>query len=181
VNILAIDQGTSATKALVVGPDGTVHGTAECPVHPSTGGDGAVEQDPTELLASVIAAGRAAVARAGVVVHAVGLANQGETVLVWDRATGEPLTTALSWQDRRATSVTSGLEAHSDRLGALTGLPLDPYFSAPKMAWLRRHPACHSTRTFPRRRWPGCVGTGRGRVWSPPRTPGWSTPSPVGS
>lgn len=147
MNILAIDQGTSATKALVVGPDGSVLGVAECPVHPSATGDGAVEQDPAELLASVIAAGRAAIARAGVVVHAVGLANQGETVLVWDRATGEPLTTALSWQDRRAVTVTDDLAGQRDRLGALTGLPLDPYFSAPKMAWLRRHRTTEGTVT----------------------------------
>ena len=139
MNILAIDQGTSATKALVVGDDGTVLGLAECPVHPTAIGDGAVEQDPAELLASVLAAGRAALAQAGVVVHGVGFANQGETVLAWDRASGRPLTTALSWQDRRATSVTDGLGSHRDRLGAITGLPLDPYFSAPKLAWLRRN------------------------------------------
>ena len=83
MNILAIDQGTSATKALVVGDDGAVRSVAECPVHPSTSGDGAVEQDPAELLASVMAAGRAAIDRAGVVVHGIGLANQGETVLAW--------------------------------------------------------------------------------------------------
>jgi glycerol kinase len=139
VNVLAVDQGTSATKALVVDGGGEVRGMAECPVHPSATGDGGVEQDPAELLASVIAAGRAAIAQAGVVVHAVGLANQGETVLVWDRHSGRPLTAAISWQDRRATSVTVGLESHRARLAALTGLPLDPYFSAPKMAWLRRN------------------------------------------
>ena len=139
MNILAIDQGTSSTKALVVDDEGSVLSTAECPVHPSATGDGVVEQDPAELLASVIAAGRAALTRAGVVVHAVGLANQGETVLAWDRATGEPSTTALSWQDRRAVVVTDALVAHGDRLAALSGLPLDPYFSAPKMAWLRRN------------------------------------------
>ena len=139
MNILAIDQGTSATKALVVDEDGAVLAVAECPVHPAATGDGAVEQDPAELLASVLAAGRAAVAQAGVVVHGVGLANQGETVLVWDRATGRPLTTALSWQDRRAASVTDGLADRADRLTGISGLPLDPYFSAPKMAWLRRH------------------------------------------
>ena len=103
MNILAVDQGTSSTKALVVGEGGTVLSVAECPVHPSAPGDGAVEQDPAELLASVLAAGRAAIAQAGVVVHGVGLANQGETVLAWDRSSGRPLTTALSWQDRRAT------------------------------------------------------------------------------
>ncbi len=139
MNILAIDQGTSATKALVVGDDGTVHSTAECPVHPVASGDGAVEQDPAELLASVVAAGRAAIARSGTVVHGIGLANQGETVLAWDPATGQPLSTAVSWQDRRAVSVTRDLADRADRLGELTGLPLDPYFSAPKLAWLRRH------------------------------------------
>jgi len=138
VNILAIDQGTSATKALVVGDDGTVHSTAECPVHPVASGDGAVEQDPAELLASVMAAGRAALAQAGTVVHGIGLANQGETVLAWDRATGRPRSAAVSWQDRRAVSVTRDLAEHAGRLGQITGLPLDPYFSAPKLAWLRR-------------------------------------------
>jgi len=139
VNILAIDQGTSATKALVVADDGTVRSVAECPVHPSTPGDGAVEQDPAELLASVIAAGRAAIDRAGVVVHGIGLANQGETVLAWERDSGRPLTTAISWQDRRSVTVTDELAPHGGRLAELTGLPLDPYFSAPKLAWLRRH------------------------------------------
>jgi glycerol kinase len=139
VNILAIDQGTSATKALVVGDDGAVLGLAEYPVHPAAGGGGAVEQDPAELLASVLAAGRAAIAQSGVVVHGIGLANQGETVLAWDRPSGRPLTAALSWQDRRAVSVTNDLVVHRQRLGAISGLPLDPYFSAPKLAWLRRN------------------------------------------
>ena len=139
MNILAIDQGTSATKALVVGDGGAILSATECPVYPKASGDGAVEQDPAELLASVIAAGRAAVTQAGVVVHGVGLANQGETVLAWDRPSGRPLTTALSWQDRRATSVTDDLAPHRDRLGAISGLALDPYFSAPKLAWLRRN------------------------------------------
>jgi glycerol kinase len=139
VNILAIDQGTSATKALVVGDDGAVLGLAEYPVHPAAGGGGAVEQDPAELLESVLAAGRAAIAQSGVVVHGIGLANQGETVLAWDRPSGRPLTAALSWQDRRAVSVTDDLVVHRQRLGAISGLPLDPYFSAPKLAWLRRN------------------------------------------
>ena len=139
MNILAIDQGTSATKALVVGDAGAVLSVAECPVHPATPGDGAVEQDPAEMLASVIAAGRAAIDRAGVVVHGVGLANQGETVLAWEPDSGQPLTPAISWQDRRAVSVTDALAEHRARLGELTGLPLDPYFSAPKSAWLRRN------------------------------------------
>ncbi len=137
-NILAIDQGTSATKALVVGDGGEVLGESSAPVHPQAGADGAVEQDPEELLQSIIVAGRGALAVAGVDVDAVGLGNQGETVLCWDRATGKPLGPALSWQDRRAGGITRGLAAHAEELTAITGLPLDPYFSAPKMTWLRR-------------------------------------------
>jgi glycerol kinase len=138
VNVLAIDQGTSSTKALVVGPDGAVLGAGAAPVHPRAGAGGAVEQDPRELLDSVLTAGRAALDAARVPVRAVGLANQGETVLRWDPASGEPAGPAISWQDRRAAGVTRELATHADRLVELTGLPLDPYFAAPKMAWLRR-------------------------------------------
>jgi glycerol kinase len=139
VNVLAIDQGTSATKAVVVAPDGVVLGMAEVGVHPRVVGADGVEQDPEELWQSVVSAGRAALDDAGVPVGAVGLANQGETVLAWDRASGRPLSTALSWQDRRAREVCERLAAHGAELSALTGLPLDPYFAAPKMAWLREH------------------------------------------
>ncbi len=138
MNVLAIDQGTSATKALVVGADGTVLGEGTRAVTPRFGADGAVEQDPAELLDSVISAGRAALADAGVGVGAVGLANQGETVLRWDRASGRALGPAVSWQDRRAASITASLGEHAERLAQITGLPLDPYFVAPKIAWLAR-------------------------------------------
>jgi glycerol kinase len=137
-NVLAIDQGTSSTKALVVSAGGEVLGEGNAPVHPQAGARGAVEQDPEELFQSILDAGRAALAAAGTSVAAVGLANQGETVLRWDRASGKPFGPALSWQDRRAVSVTRELEPQSDRLTELTGLPLDPYFAAPKMTWLRR-------------------------------------------
>ncbi|MER5768196.1 FGGY family carbohydrate kinase [Streptomyces sp. NPDC001985] len=137
--VLAIDQGTSATKALVVCPERGVIGTGTAPVTPRYGPGGRVEADPRELLGSVVTAGRRALAAAGEPVAAVGLANQGETVLAWSPATGEPLTDAIVWQDRRAESVCAGLAAHGDRLAHLTGLPLDPYFAAPKMAWIRRH------------------------------------------
>ena len=136
--MLAIDQGTSSTKALVVDEEGTVIGEANAPVHPQAGAQGAVEQDPNELLQSIIDAGRAAIAAANTGVQAVGIANQGETVLRWNRETGEPFGAALSWQDRRAASITRELAEHADRLTELTGLPLDPYFAAPKMTWLRR-------------------------------------------
>lgn len=139
VNTLAIDQGTSATKALVVSGDGSILSSASAPVNPRAGGGGAVEQDPHELLDSILDAGRQALDEAGVEVEAVGIANQGETVLRWDRESGQPLGPAISWQDRRAAEVTQELASHETRLVELTGLPLDPYFAAPKMTWLRRH------------------------------------------
>jgi glycerol kinase len=139
MNVLAIDQGTSSTKALVVAGGGEVLGEGSVPVHPRAGAGGAVEQDPEELLRSIVDAGASALAAAGAApVGAVGIANQGETVLRWDRETGRPFGPALSWQDRRAVSVTRGLADREERLTEITGLPLDPYFAAPKMAWLRR-------------------------------------------
>jgi glycerol kinase len=138
MNVLAIDQGTSSTKALVVADGGRILGEGNAPVNPRPGPDGAVEQDPYELLQSIVDAGRKAIDAAGAPVEAVGLANQGETVMRWDRESGRPYGAALSWQDRRAVSVTRDLAVHEDRLTALTGLPLDPYFAAPKMTWLRR-------------------------------------------
>jgi glycerol kinase len=137
-NILAIDQGTSSTKALVGADEGVVLGEGSASVNPEAKAGGAVEQDPQELLESIVAAGRAALAAAGVAVEAVGIANQGETVLRWDRESGKPFGPALSWQDRRAAPIARELESHADRLTEITGLPLDPYFAAPKMTWLRR-------------------------------------------
>jgi glycerol kinase len=139
VNILAIDQGTSATKALLVAPGGDVLGAAEVPVHPRSLPGGGVEQDPAELLESVLTAGHAALAGARAPAHALALANQGETVLAWDRRTGQPLTPAIVWQDRRSAGVCARLAGQAGDLTAITGLPLDPYFAAPKMTWLREN------------------------------------------
>lgn len=136
--VLAIDQGTSATKAVIADSTGPLV-DVDVPVTGTTYDDPRVEQDPIALLDSVIAAGRHAVASADSPVSAAGLGNQGETVLAWNLRTGEPLGPALSWQDRRSSAVTEemGPSVATDLL-RLTGLPLDPYFAAPKMAWLRR-------------------------------------------
>ncbi|MGW1657402.1 FGGY family carbohydrate kinase [Streptomyces atratus] len=136
--VLAVDQGTSGTKALVVCPERGVIGSGSAPVRPRHGAGGAVEVDPVELLDSVVDAGRRALLEAGEPVAAVGLANQGETVLAWDPDTGRPLTDAIVWQDRRSVQLCAELASHEDELKQLTGLPLDPYFAAPKMAWIRR-------------------------------------------
>ncbi|MFI8946007.1 FGGY family carbohydrate kinase [Streptomyces sp. NPDC053750] len=137
--VLAVDQGTSGTKALVICPERGVIGTGFAEVRPRYLPGGLVEVDPEELYGSVVVAGRRALAEAGEPVAALGLANQGETVLAWDPDTGRPLTDALVWQDRRAESVCAELAPYGDELRHLTGLPLDPYFAAPKMAWIRRH------------------------------------------
>nr|WP_205752700.1 FGGY family carbohydrate kinase [Cryptosporangium phraense] len=137
MNILAIDQGTSGTKAIVVDETGRVLAIAEETLHPRYLDGGGVEQDPRALLDSVLTAGRRAAAEAGRPLSAVALANQGETVLAWDRATGEPLTPAIVWQDRRAEAICAGLAAHAPAVAERTGLVLDCYFSAPKMRWIR--------------------------------------------
>ena len=139
MNVLAIDQGTSGTKAIVVDGEGSVLSIAEVTVRPVYLPGGGVEQDPNELLDSVLLAGRRAIADAGVPISAVALANQGETVLAWERSTGRPLSAAIVWQDRRSASICTELTVHASVFAQRTGLVLDPYFSAPKMAWLRRH------------------------------------------
>jgi len=139
VSVLAIDQGTSGTKAIVVDEAGSVLALAEVPVRPQYLADGAVEQSPIELLESVLAAGRRAIDEAGVPIEVISLANQGETVLAWDPATGEPLSTALVWQDNRAQSVCDRLRARGEVIAERSGLVLDPYFSAPKMTWIREN------------------------------------------
>jgi glycerol kinase len=139
VSVLAIDQGTSGTKAIVVDDTGRVIALAEESVRPQYLSDGAVEQSPDELLESVLVAGRRAIAEAGVPIEVISLANQGETVLAWDPASGEPLTSALVWQDSRAQTVCDRLQVHADVISQRTGLVLDPYFSAPKMTWIREN------------------------------------------
>lgn len=136
---LALDQGTSSTKAVVVDEGGIVRGRAERSLSPVYRPGGAVEQDPQDLLASVLGAGRAAVAAAGLEVDVVTLANQGESVLAWEPATGQPLSPMVVWQDRRAEEICAELRDARDLVRQRTGLVLDAYFSAPKQAWLRRH------------------------------------------
>ena len=139
MRVLAIDQGTSATKALVVEADGSVAAELETPVNPVASSDGGVEQDPEELWQSVVSVGRKALAACGYpTIDIVALSNQGETVMAWDEATGRPIGPALSWQDRRAVDVCHEMRDSADELAQLTGLNLDPYFVAPKIAWLRR-------------------------------------------
>jgi glycerol kinase len=136
MSVLAIDQGTSATKA-VVWSAGRIVADVDVPVLGTTHSGNAVEQDAEDLWRSVVTAGWEAVQQSDEPIEAVGIGNQGETVLAWNTKTGAPLGPALSWQDRRSVSVTDAMDATTrERLLAITGLPVDPYFAAPKMALL---------------------------------------------
>ena len=136
--VLAIDQGTSGTTCLVVGVDGTVHGRGHAGVPVRHPRDGWVEQDADELWASVLIAAREALGGAAVAPVAIGITNQRETAVVFDRRTQRPVAPAIVWQCRRSAGVCA---AHRDRgeedsLRRRTGLLLDPYFTATKLEWL---------------------------------------------
>ncbi|NTV39286.1 MAG: glycerol kinase, partial [Demequinaceae bacterium] len=136
--VVAIDQGTSSTKAVVVDASGRIVGRGSAPLGQSHPAQGWVEQDPRELLDGVRSAVGAALEGVSGTVVAVGLSSQRESALIWDRATGEPLGSLLGWQDRRTSAEAQRLQeaGHSDRVKALTGLPIDPMFSALKFQWL---------------------------------------------
>ncbi len=135
--ILAIDQGTTGTTALVVDEELRVRGRAYRAIEQHYPRPGWVEHDPEELWESVQSAARAAAESANVVgseLQALGLTNQRETTVLWNRRTGRPVANAIVWQDRR-TAVRCA-ELPSDRIREITGLPVDPYFSATKLEWL---------------------------------------------
>lgn len=137
--ILAIDQGTTATKAVVIGADGEVLAHASEKVATTALPGGGMEQDPEEIWRTVLDAGSEALARSGRRVDAVALATQGESVMASDPDTGAPLSALVTWQDRRAEGICRTLDGHADRLAEATGLRLSSYFTAPKLAWLREN------------------------------------------
>ena len=135
--VLAVDQGTSSTKCLVVDRSGAVVASGSAAVGIAYPSPGWVEQDAQDILRSVRAA--AAIALRDIdpaAVVAVGLSTQRESALVWDKATGRPLGPVLGWQDRRSRNICDGLRPHEKEIAALSGLPLDPMFSAAKLRWL---------------------------------------------
>jgi glycerol kinase len=139
--ILAIDQGTTGTTCLVFGEDGTLRGRAYAEIAQHYPRPGWVEHDAGELWDSVLAVGRAALRDAGVEgrkLRAVGITNQRETVVAWDRASGRPLHRAIVWQDRRTASRCDALreQGYEPLIRERTGLLIDPYFSATKLEWL---------------------------------------------
>jgi glycerol kinase len=137
-SVLAIDQGTTGSTCLVVTADGRVAGRGYREITQHYPQPGWVEHDATELLTRTLEAAREAVARAGAMPDAIGITNQRETVVVWDRRTGQPVHRAIVWQDRRTAPRCAELAGESERIAALTGLVVDPYFSATKLEWLLR-------------------------------------------
>jgi len=138
--VAAIDQGTSSSRCLLFDRDGAVVGAAQREhrqLHPHAGW---VEHDPLEIVTNVRATIDEAVAAAGATatdVAAVGITNQRETTVLWERASGEPVANAIVWQDTRTAPLVDELaDGDMDRLRAITGLPLSTYFSGPKARWL---------------------------------------------
>ncbi|MDN5568465.1 MAG: glycerol kinase, partial [Paracoccus sp. (in: a-proteobacteria)] len=141
-HILAIDQGTTSSRAIVFDGKMAIVASAqeEFPQHfPKSGW---VEHDPADLWASVAATCRAAIEKSGnPTIAAIGITNQRETTLVWDRKTGKPIYNAIVWQDRRTADFCRELDAsgHAPMITERTGLLVDPYFSATKLKWILDH------------------------------------------
>ncbi|MBE2277351.1 MAG: glycerol kinase GlpK [Rhodobacteraceae bacterium] len=143
-HILAIDQGTTSSRSILFDAALTPVAAAQEEFRQHFPQPGWVEHDPADLWATVAATARAAVEKARLSardIAAIGITNQRETVLLWDRATGRPLHNAIVWQDRRTAAACDALReaGHEAAITERTGLLLDPYFSASKLGWLFEH------------------------------------------
>ena len=139
--ILALDQGTTSSRAIVFDHDGTVRAVAQKELRQIYHEPGWVEHDPVEIWESQYAVAVEAIARAGIFsqdIAAIGITNQRETTVVWDRRTGKPICNAIVWQDRRTAARCDVLKAlgHEPMFTSRTGLVLDAYFSGTKLAWI---------------------------------------------
>lgn len=138
MTVLAIDAGTTGVTALVVSPQGGVVGRGYRELTQHYPKPGWVEHDAEEIFARTIEAAREAIAASAVRPTALGITNQRETVVLWDRATGRPVHRAIVWQDRRTADRCVDLAPRGGRITELTGLVVDAYFSATKLEWLLR-------------------------------------------
>ena len=139
--ILALDQGTTSSRAIVFDEEGRPRASAQREFRQIFPQPGWVEHDPQEIWISQRDTAREAIEQAGIEpeqIRAVGIANQRETTVLWDRQTGEPLYNAIVWQDRRTAAHCSELRSSGaeETVRAKTGLVFDPYFSGTKLAWL---------------------------------------------
>jgi len=139
--VLALDQGTTSSRAIVFDEHANIRAVAQQELKQSYPQPGWVEHDPLEIWHGQLACARLALDRAGIgarEIAAIGITNQRETTVLWDRVSGEPLANAIVWQDRRTADACAALKAagHEATVRAKTGLVLDPYFSATKLRWL---------------------------------------------
>jgi glycerol kinase len=140
-HILAIDQGTTSSRAILFDREMRIRATAQEEFEQHFPASGWVEHDPADLWATTAGTCREVIERAGIRtadIAAIGITNQRETTLVWDRETGEPVHRAIVWQDRRTADTCERLReaGHEDMISERTGLLLDPYFSGTKLAWI---------------------------------------------
>ncbi len=141
-HLLVIDQGTTSTRAVVYDSRLRPVGQSQREVSPSYPRSGWVEHDPDAIIGSVGSQVTGAMLDAGIKsdrIAAIGLTNQRETTIVWERATGRPIAPALVWQDRRTAETCERLKPHQADVARQTGLVIDPYFSATKIAWILDH------------------------------------------
>ncbi|WP_104203581.1 glycerol kinase GlpK [Billgrantia saliphila] len=139
--LLAIDQGTTSSRAILFDRGGNIASIAQQEFPQHFPHDGWIEHDPEAIWESVVATCREAIETSGVArerIAGIGITNQRETTLLWDRATGEPLYNAIVWQDRRTADLCQRLreQGHDGNVQARSGLLIDPYFAATKLAWL---------------------------------------------
>ncbi|WP_438727754.1 glycerol kinase GlpK [Parasphingorhabdus sp. DH2-15] len=141
--ILVIDEGTTSTRAMLFAADGQELGSAQHALTQNYPEPGRVEHDASEIWEYSLAAARAMVEKAGggANIASIGITNQRETIIFWNRQTGEPLCPAIVWQDRRTASICDNLktEGHEAVVQQRTGLLLDPYFSGSKIGWALEH------------------------------------------
>ena len=139
--VLAIDQGTTSSRAIVFNDHQQIVGMGKMEFTQHFPSSGWVEHVPEEIWATSLWATKTALKKAGIAaadIAAIGITNQRETTIVWDRATGKAIYNAIVWQDRRTARVTGKLAAagHEKKVSRKTGLLLDPYFSATKISWI---------------------------------------------
>ncbi len=142
--VLALDQGTTSSRAIVFDHAGTIRASAQAEFRQIFPEPGWVEHDPTEIWATQSGVLHGALAKAGIGaadVAAIGITNQRETTVLWERATGKPVANAIVWQDRRTAALCDELRAagHAPTFAAKTGLVIDAYFSGTKLKWLLDH------------------------------------------
>lgn len=142
--ILALDQGTSSSRAIVFSADGAIVAAANEEFTQHFPEHGQIEHDPYEIWTSTLSVARRAVRESGLSaseLSAVGITNQRETTLLWERTSGRPLCNAIVWQDRRTEPACRRLRegGHEELVRSRTGLLIDPYFSATKLAWMLDH------------------------------------------